>query len=58
MKATLDNDAMRERFDADGHAVVRGLFAAEEFKELQAPRARYQDSLKDQLAKRGIAVTI
>ncbi len=41
MCAKLDYDALRERYEADGFVVVRGLFPAAEFKELQDQLDRY-----------------
>ncbi|MBS0661656.1 MAG: phytanoyl-CoA dioxygenase family protein [Verrucomicrobia bacterium] len=41
MCAKLDHDALRERYEADGFVVVRGLFPAAEFQELQDQLARY-----------------
>jgi phytanoyl-CoA hydroxylase len=41
MNPSLDFDALRTRYDADGFVVVRGLFSAAEFQDLQAQLARY-----------------
>ena len=41
MKSKLNHDALRERFDADGFVIVRGLYDPAEFKELQRQLDRY-----------------
>jgi len=41
MTTTPDYDALRERYEADGFVVVRGLFSPAEFRELQAQLDRY-----------------
>ena len=41
MPHALDRDALRERYEADGFVVVRGLYPESEFKELQTQLARY-----------------
>jgi phytanoyl-CoA hydroxylase len=41
MKSKLDLESLRERFDEDGFVIVRGLYPAEEFRELRAQVDRY-----------------
>jgi phytanoyl-CoA hydroxylase len=51
MTTKTDYDALRERYDADGFVVVRGLFAPDEFRELQAQLARYTREVVPTLPK-------
>ncbi|MEO6874353.1 MAG: phytanoyl-CoA dioxygenase family protein [Opitutaceae bacterium] len=41
MTTPADFDTLRERYDADGFVVVRGLFAPADFADLQSNLARY-----------------
>ncbi|MBI4659324.1 MAG: phytanoyl-CoA dioxygenase family protein [Verrucomicrobia bacterium] len=41
MKSKLEFESLRNRFDEDGFVIVRGLFADEEFRELQRQLERY-----------------
>ncbi|MDB6167598.1 MAG: hypothetical protein JWM88_462 [Verrucomicrobia bacterium] len=41
MTTKQDFDALRERYDADGFVVVRGLFSPSDFAELQSQLGRY-----------------
>ena len=51
MNPSLDLDALRARYDADGFVVVRGLFTSAEFQELQDNLARYVKDVVPKLPK-------
>ncbi len=51
MNDNLNFDALRERYDADGFVVVRGLFADAEFKELKSQIDRYVREIVPALPK-------
>ena len=51
MTTPADFDALRERYDADGFVVVRGLFAPAAFAELQANLDRYVRDIVPTLPK-------
>ena len=51
MSHSLDFDALRARYDADGFVVVRGLFPAAEFQDLQAQLTRYVRDVVPKLPK-------
>jgi len=51
MPHTLDRDALRERYDADGFVIVRGLYPESEFKELQSQLDRYVRDVVPTLTK-------
>jgi phytanoyl-CoA hydroxylase len=51
MNSPLDFAALRQKYDQDGFVIVRGLYAVEQFRELQAQLDRYVREIVPTLPK-------